>query len=155
MPPNRLSTKIACRVARLDRQRFNELVAAGAYPCAPATIPGRARYFDPDDMVGLWIFRELMEEGYSPNVAGHIACEVSGAARKSPDAETITLARHYIAGDVGFAMRTDQVPAPDTWSTAMLHGTNIRSATTFNIRYTRELIAYYVAEELSYIGDDD
>lgn len=154
MPPKRLSTKYACRIARLDRQRFNEFVAAGHFPCAPETIPGRARYFDPDDMVTLWLFRELMEDGYNPAMAGHIACVVGHAARQNPTARAISFVRNYF-GWGGTAMASEAIPSASEWDNAILGGTDIRSVTTFRIGKLREMIAHYTEEELSYVGDDD
>ena len=79
--PVRLTTKAACRVARLDPQRLNEAIARGDYPCAPSTVAGRARSFDPNDMIGRWYFREFLEDGYSVKRAGERACILMEAAK--------------------------------------------------------------------------
>jgi hypothetical protein len=150
----KLSTTIACRVARLDRDRFNEAVAAGFFSCAPKTIPGRARYFDPDDMVSLWLYRELLEDGYTKERAGFIACEVGSVVKTEPQADYITLVNTYFS-DWGRAYPADQVPSYQEWSETFFGGTDIRKVTTFNVKKIRALIAHHTAEELSYHGPED
>jgi hypothetical protein len=151
----KLTTTAACRVARLDRDRFNENVAAGNFQCAPATVPGRARLFDPDDMISLWLFRELMEDGFSKEWAGKIACEVGEAARRNPNAPAISFVYGYFYPVSGDAMPADEVPSSNEWDTTMLGGTDIRKTMTFNIKKLRALIAHYTEEERSIIGPDD
>lgn len=150
----RLTTKAACRVARIDRDRFNEHSAAGRFPCAPATVPGRARLFDPDDMIALWLFRELMEDGYDAATAGAIGCAVALSARQNPQARTISFVQDYF-GNRGFACPSDVVPDPTEWDTVYFSGTDIRKVTTFRIGKLRELIAHGTEEERSVIGEDD
>jgi hypothetical protein len=151
----RLKTKAACRVAKIDRDRFNEHIAAGRFGCAPPTIPGRARLFDPDDMIALWLFRDLMEDGLGADKAGIIACTVARAARDNPDASTITFVDDYFQPSSGRAFPSEQVPHSKDWQTHLFSGTNVRKTTTFNIEYTRRMIADRTEEERSIIGEDD
>lgn len=155
----KLTTKAACRVARIDRDRFNEHVAAGRYPCAPGTIPGRARVFDPDDMIGLWLFRELMDDGFDASRAGSIACDVALAARQNPDAPAISYLQDYFVGmhgnSNGHAFPADAIPDASKWGTTHFGGTDIRKVTTFHIAHLRKLIARYTDEERSIVGEDD
>ena len=78
-------TKAACRIARIDHQRFNEDVAAGDYPCAPKTRAGVSRVFDEADIAGLLIYRHLLDAfsqtGYSKKTASMYACGVIQAVR--------------------------------------------------------------------------
>ncbi len=150
----KLSTTIACRVAGLDRDRFNEAVAAGFFKCAPETIPGRARYFEPDDMVALRLYRDLLEDGMTKERAGYIACCVGAAARCNPDADAISFVNGYFSGK-GDAYPASQVPGPDKWGEVCFSGSDIRKVTTFNIAKIRKLNAHYTEEELSYHGTDD
>lgn len=151
----KLTTAAACRVARLDRDRFNEHVAAGRFRCAPCTVPGRARLFDPDDMIALWLFRDLMDDGYEAAKAGFIACEVANAARRHPDTGAITFVEDYFEPRGGTALPADQVPVPSEWDHVFLNSTNIRKTTTFNINHLRRLIAHYTNEEHSVGGEHD
>ena len=83
------TTTAACRVVGFDRDRFNEHVASGHYPCAPNTVPGRMRLFDPDNMVAYRIFRDLLQDGASKERAGKIACAVVDCTRMNPEAGEI------------------------------------------------------------------
>src|SRR6266540_3568267 len=150
----KLTTTAACRVARIDCDRFNEHVAAGRFDCAPDTIPGRARLFDPDDMIALWLFRELMDDGFDATRAGKIACAVAGAARENPGARAISYVQDYF-GSRGLAMPANQVPAHSEWDQKLIGfgaQTDIRKVTTFRIGKLREMIAHYTEEERSIIG---
>lgn len=151
----KLTIKAACRVARIDRDRFNEHVAAGRFPCAPETVPGRARLFDPDDMIALWLFRELMEDGFDASRAGAIACAVANAARQNPTARAIAFVQDYFTPPGGRAYPSDQVPAAAEWDKVTFGGTDIRKVTTFRIGKLREMIAHYTEEERAVIGEDD
>ncbi|MBO9579868.1 MAG: hypothetical protein J7498_03160 [Sphingobium sp.] len=151
----KLTTIAACRVARVHRDRFNEHVAAGHFECAPKTVPGRARLFDPDDMIALWLFRELMDDGLDARRAGAVACAVALEARLHPDEKSITYVQDYFGPDHGTAVPTSLVPAPDDWDKVLFSGSDIRKTTTFNIAKIRALIAHYTEEERSIIGPDD
>ncbi|HYD32099.1 MAG TPA: hypothetical protein VEB64_14760 [Azospirillaceae bacterium] len=154
MPP-KLTTMAACRVARIDRDRFNEHVAAGRFPCAPNTVPGRARLFDPDDMIALWLFRELMDDGFEAAKAGVIACAVANAAKQHPEARAISYVEDYFVPPTGRAYPSDQVPAASEWDRVLFSGTDIRKVTTFRVGKLRELIAHYTEEESAIIGERD
>lgn len=149
----KLTAAAACRVARIDRDRFNEHVAAGRFPCAPSTIPGRARLFDPDDMIGLWLFRELMDDGFDAVHAGKIACEIARAARANPEARAISYVQDYFQPVSGNAYPADNVPAAAEWDDVVFSGTDIRKVTTFRVGKLRKIIANYTDEERSVIGD--
>lgn len=151
--PTKLSTKAACRVARMDRDRLNEAIKDGLYPCAPETIPGRARYFDPDDMIGLWLYRELNEDGCSKVRAGQVACAVMAAAKENPEADAISYVELYVGSRR--AVPADQVPGASDWSSVSFSGSDIRTVTTFNIAKIRKLIVEGTAEELSFVGEED
>lgn len=79
-------TKAACRIARINPQRFNEDVAAGLYPCAPPTRAGVSRAFDKADLCGLTLYYHLTNV-YSPNqfsksIAASYACQVIDAVHE-------------------------------------------------------------------------
>ncbi len=150
----KLTTIAACRVAGLHRDRFNEHVAAGHFGCAPATIPGRARLFEPHDMIALVLFRELMEDGLDARKAGRIACVVAASAREKPAAANISYLE-YSFGDGGYAAPVDELPPPSEWRDRRFSGREIRKVTTFRIDRLRDLIAQGIEEERSIIGPDD
>ncbi len=150
----KLTTTAACRVAKFDRDRFNEHVAAGRFTCAPDTVPGRTRLFDPDDMIALWLFRELMDDGLDALRAGRIACAIADVARTNPQARAISYVQGYF-GERGHAFPADNVPAHSEWDRVTFSGSDIRKVTTYRIGKLRELIAHYTEEERSKIGPDD
>lgn len=67
-------TKKACEIARVDPDRFNDMVHAGHFPCAPETRPGSVRIFDLDQTVALKIFGNLLSMSVAPDRAGQISC---------------------------------------------------------------------------------
>lgn len=69
-----VSTRVACRIASIDRFRFNEAVHAGSYPNPPPTTKGAARTFDEDAVLKLTIYSLLVGgEGLNAKQAGLIA----------------------------------------------------------------------------------
>ncbi|WP_375381735.1 hypothetical protein [uncultured Sphingomonas sp.] len=76
--PNAARTAAACRIARLDRQKFNDLMASGDYDCAPRTSPGVPRVFERPDLIGLFLFARLTERGRTARQASDVTCRVVG-----------------------------------------------------------------------------
>ncbi|MEJ7777480.1 MAG: hypothetical protein WKF52_08910 [Sphingomicrobium sp.] len=149
----KVTTPVACRIAGLNRDRFNEYVAAGHYGCAPRTVPGRARLFDPDDMLTLFLFKRLLDDGYTVERAGTIACAIGEVAKLHPEARAVSYVESYFRG--GHAHLASDVPAPETWDDVLFSGTDIRAVTTFRIGKERDLVAHYTEEERSIIGDPE
>jgi hypothetical protein len=149
----KLTTVAACRVAGIHRDRFNEHVAARHYRGAPSTIPGRARLFDPADMIGLCLFQKLINDGFDASHAGRIACAVGLEARLHPESSAIA----YVDFDMGSAIAApaDDVPAPADWSTARFADRVVRKVTIFNVGEMRKRIAEGTEYERSVIGDAD
>lgn len=150
----RLTTVAACRVARIDRGRFNEYVASGDYTCAPNTIPGRARLFTPDDMLALVLFKRLIDDGFTPKRAGSIACAIGEVAKHNPEARAVSYVESYFTG-AGDAFPASAVPTPETWDDVIFGGTDIRKVTTFRVGKERDMIAHYTEEERQIIGEED
>ena len=150
-----LSTIMACKVAGLDRQRFNEAVSAGFYSCAPETVPGKSRKFAPDDVIGLRLYRELLDDGHTKQRAGQVACAVAIAAKFNPSSKAISYVEDYFFAG-GTAYPAEQVPPPEMWDQegGFLGGTDIRSVMTFNVAKIRKLIDHYIETEASHLGDD-
>lgn len=83
----RATTPLAADICRVDRQRLNEAIASGHYPCAPETISGRARVFNVLDLLALRIYGQLTREGVTPRYAGHAACQFRQFLDACPDAD--------------------------------------------------------------------
>lgn len=99
-----MSSTYACEVAFVNKQRFNEAVARGDYPCAPR-VEGRTRPFAARDVVGLWLYGHLTDDGIPPARAGELACNLVAVLRERPDLEEVALVRD--------AFRRRHVCAPD------------------------------------------
>lgn len=87
-----MSSTYACEVAFVNKQRFNEAVARGDYPCAPR-VEGRTRPFTARDVAGLWLYGHLTDEGIPPARAGELACKLVEVLRQYPDLEKVALVR--------------------------------------------------------------
>ena len=73
--PTKVRADIACQIAQIDRLKFNEVVASGAYPCPPQTTRGAPRMFSPVDVVTLMIFKLELDRRKPAHEAGRLACE--------------------------------------------------------------------------------
>jgi hypothetical protein len=105
-------------------------------------------------MIALWLFRELIDDGFEARRAGVVACEVAQAARLNPDARAISYVQDYF-GARGHAFPAEQVPEQSKWDEVFFSGTDIRKVTTFRIGKMREMIAHYTEEERNVIGEHD
>ena len=151
----KLRTATACKIARLERDRFNEAVAGSYLTCVPSTSAGRARVFLPDDMLALWYYRELVEDGLTRERAGHVACAVAKAARTYPDALAIAYVEDYFGPNSGQALPASDVPDHSKWDTELFCGTDIRKVTIFRVGKARASIARNTAKETSTYGTED
>jgi hypothetical protein len=78
--PIKVRAPLACRIARIDRDRFNEAVARGDYPCVAKPGHGRTREFTIHEVIGLFIYGRLIDSGVSSRKAGHLACDTARLA---------------------------------------------------------------------------
>ena len=115
----------------------------------------RARIFSPDDMLSLWYFRELVEDGYTRESAGRVACAVAEAARRHPESPAISYVESYFGPRSGDAFPSDQVPDSSEWDNVTFSGTDIRKVTIFRVSKARALIAHSTVEEISTFGAED
>lgn len=151
--PARLTAAIACRVANLDRDRFNEHVAGGNFYCAPSTTAGRTRLFTADDMIALMLFSQLLDENIPAKRAGLIACTVGDFAVRNPTHPIVAFFETEIASP--FAGPFGDVPKPDKWSDARFSGQRLKKVTLFNVQRVRQNIQSGIEYERSIIGDVD
>ena len=94
----RYPASVACLVAGIDKQRFNEAVAAKRYPCAPEVPRGGTRTFNKHEMIPLFIYARLVEQGIPPSVSGEIACAAKQKLDQNPEAEEIRVPRYKEEG---------------------------------------------------------
>lgn len=86
-----LSAPDVCRLANVDRNRLNEAIARGDYPCAPETVPGARRLFGEADFIALATYGALTNRGIPPRLAGGVACRVRETVEQSTDAKLVAL----------------------------------------------------------------
>jgi hypothetical protein len=163
----RIRAALACRLVNLDRVKFNEAVAAGAYPCAPITVKGSARLFDMDQLLGLFFFARLMEFGFSAGRAGYLACEVANHAARETyrEADRVILLRSYdletFVASVEIALYSGNdkkvIYDPDHEK----HGTHfpglgrIIMTMEFYIAHVRKILADAVERERNILGTEE
>ena len=145
----RLTTVAACRVARIDRQRFNEYVSVGDFGCAPTTVSGRTRLFEEADLITLFIFAREIEKGLKPLIAGFIACAVGDEVRRHPDHNKVSICR--FVNSPHYRVVPNDTDAAGLW----LSGNPVFDVRAYNIAYVRDLIRLGVEEERSIVGPSD
>jgi hypothetical protein len=149
----RVRSASAMRIAEIDRLKFNEAVADGLYPCAPATKRGSVRLFNENDLVALYIFARLIDNGITPRMAGPLACEFAEEARLNPHEDRIIYVKSY--GGMGTFLAGSQ------WNPDYLkHGGRtglgqVVFALDFNVAEIRQVIAEAIEDERSIIGEDE
>ena len=163
----RVRAALACKIVQLDRLKFNDAVASGIYPCAPATIPGSARIFDEESLIPLYFFARLTEFGLTAAAAGRIACEMAAAsAANAEKADRIILVRgnrgidFRIPNVVTFPANMGKKPEkydPEHEKKGIGYSAIGRVIFTleFYIKHVREIIAKELAYEASILGRED
>lgn len=73
---NAAFTAAACRIARIERSKFNDAMASGEYTCAPSAQPGYPRIFELHDLIGLFLFARLIERGRTVKQAAFVTCQI-------------------------------------------------------------------------------
>ena len=164
---------LACRIVNLDRVKFNDAVATGTYPCAPATRSGAARIFTEEDLLPLFFFARLTEFGIPAARAGQLSCEMADRAR-SDDAEPAERII-FVKGQGGSSFFTPnkvKVPAtgeirvqydPEHETPSEKHPNGFHYPGTgrviftidFYIKHVRKTIADHIAYEASILGKDE
>lgn len=145
-----MSSTYACEVSFINKQRFNEAVARGDYSCAPK-VEGRARFFTARDIMGIWMYGHLIDDGIPPNRAGELACEFVNVLRSRPGIEEVLIVRD--------AFRRRHVVAPDdleSFKRVALDGTNIISLEKWDLRQQKDNVAHQFKKiATSYVHHDD
>lgn len=152
----RVRIKTAMEAVGLEQMRFNEIVNAGYYDCAPPTVRGKVRTFAETDLIGLYVFARLMESGMAIQNAGSVACrmitflaEFASVHRKHYDEPRLV----YIVGHVGSAFVSERefkkLANPQPGVGAFLYTTH------FEIATIRKLVNDAVDELLLEVGEGE
>jgi len=149
IPTLKARTALATELARVNRQRFNEAVAEGFYPCAPPTVRGATRVFDVNDIVTLRVYGRLLDGGTTPRAAGTIACGLRDLLRQHPEAERVV----YVELSMGSPswLLAEEFDRDATH----LSGLDIVSFREWRLKYTRDRIVFDLREEAATLGRDD
>lgn len=134
---NTVTTAVACRIARIERARFNQVVTAGDYPCAPTTTKGATRIFGTNDVIALTYFRRLLDDNLTASAAGQLVENIHRQIEKNPKAETVTIYRDLVPG---IPFRRAE--------------TNVFSY-VFNIQQMREFVLREIESERELLGERD
>ena len=147
-------TAAACRIARLDRQRFNDLMASGEYSCAPSTTPGVPRVFEMPDLIGLFLFTRLTERQRTVKQASEIACrivdQVRDAVNNGRELPQFVGIGHDMPG-ASFCGPGDNL---DPKATHMVHGTPMLWTEMWNIANIAAEVRAGLANEGRIVGED-
>ena len=140
------------RIARIERNKFNQAVSDGLYPCAPETKPGSRRLFEVPDLIGLHFFARMTERGELPRIAGSIVCRIIDEVRQKPDAERVYLAmamngaNYSSSGDNSVNIAVGNVFAGDV---------PLEEVRAFQVANVRKLVLAGLADEAGVVGEDD
>lgn len=145
----RFRTQTACRIARIDRDRFNEAVAAGNYPCAPSVDRGATRVFNESELIALFYYGRLLENDWPPKLAGKLACQLSDFLQEAPQAEEAVI---IIGSGFPQVMNGDEL----NFKPRELHGTGlVWQRLAIDVGNIRKKVCEQIEEEISVIGPDD
>ena len=140
-------TRLACQIAHLHPDRFNEAIHAGSFLCAPKTRPGMARVFDVNDIIVLRVYSWLIEEGMIPSKAGPMACGLRDVLDRSPEADVALCVKTHFPGD-------DWLTPEELGADAEFHhGTDIVSIREWRLKNLRARIEHELRSEASIVGD--
>lgn len=144
--PSAARTAAACRIAQLDRQKFNDLMASGEYECAPKTKPGVARVFEIPDLIALVLFTQLTEKGRTIRQASEIACRIRTTVESFPDTSHVAIA--YTINGPSFSCRIE-----DANPTAGFSGSKpVLWTELWNVANLRETVLRGLEEEARIVG---
>jgi hypothetical protein len=142
----------ACEIARINKDRFNEIVHRGDYVCAPETKAGASRLFGVDDLAALFVFGRLLEQDFTQNRAGSLACRLLGGLKSYPDETCFA---------IGFAANGHSFAAPLSSinmeaSTIMTSGSQAPLVWTmvFNMKNIKEIAKQGIEDAMKIVGED-
>lgn len=142
-------TALAAEIAMVHRQRFNEAVAEGFYPCAPATIRGATRVFDVNDIVTMRIYGRLLDRGVVPRSAGIVACGLRDLLHQYPELETAVYVQASLGSPVWLRLENFDSTA------TRISGGDVVSFETWLLKNTRKRIIHDLQEEAAVLGAHD
>lgn len=161
-------TKLACLIAGVDRQQFNEAVAKKYYPCAVRTDLGSSRVFFVPDMVALLIFGRLLALGFSTKLAGMLACKAhvcfSGFVRDCINLDPAVSVEAVLSESPYLVLQFPEMGEPTAFITGDMRrafkqqkGVSVRHVMAFNVHDLHERVAQEIEHHKQNLvfGDDE
>lgn len=152
-PPIRVRSAAAMRITRMDRQKFNEIMSAGFFRCAPTEMLGNTRLFREHHLVALFILARLLEFGFPPRRAGALACDIYEAFRPDKDEKRIVLAVGTMLSHIFAGSEYDPDHVEKDRCYAGLG--DILFTVSFEITTIRKIIASGIEYERSIVGREE
>ncbi len=165
------SASEVCELANVDRDRLNEAIARGDYPCAPETRPGARRMFGEADFIALSVYGALTSRGIPPRLAGGVACHALSAVENSPKANHLAIiwergaAAAGVTPDIDRALSMMRVPTEAEYAAgdrdAMMRAhfptpsIEILNVAAFRAKFRVALARKKWEEENSLVHEDD
>jgi hypothetical protein len=150
----RVRVGLACKIAGLNRDRFNEAVHANNYPCAPVTAKGATRVFDEADLIALYLYARLLEEDVAPRRAGALACLIGEKAKMHPSESLIHVGRAENGAESALPGSEVNMSARQM-AAGIMDMSLVISVRTFNVGNVRDIIRKKIEEEKNILGRED
>lgn len=84
---------IACNLVLLRPEVLREAIVNGYEPCGPVRDAGGTEMFGENDMIALYYFARLLEEGVPAKLSGEWAMNVRAAVEFEPLLDRVVIAR--------------------------------------------------------------
>lgn len=140
---------LAAEIAGIDIKQFNDAVADGFYPCAPQTMRGKSRVFDVNDILALFIYRDLINQGMVPRHAGDYACGMRRLLQEHPEAKSVVFIKTSL-GSPHWVLREDFNPDATHFS-----GLEITYVHIWHLENRRNGIIHQLEETANILGSSD
>lgn len=144
-----IRTELACRIAGVDRLKFNEAVSRGTYPAAPPTAKGSTRKFDESELIALYVFGRALNISISASQAGQLASACLAFLRQGQIKYRFQLLR-YSDGSTMFISDQNFRPAMES-----VNGKTIDLVLEFRIKAIRRNVCDAVAREQTNFGEEE
>ncbi|WP_415391585.1 hypothetical protein [Paracoccus sp. SJTW-4] len=143
------TTALACEIAFVNPDRFNEAVHAGFYPCAPKTTPGKARVFDVNDIIALRLYERFLDAGMKAESAGHKACAIRQFLETHPEADQVYIVKPSM-GSLIYVEEFDPKEQHVPWDGP--HARDVLSVEVWNFHYLRGRIVHEIEQAAKVVG---
>lgn len=153
--PYKATTKLACAIANTHPDRFNEAVHAGFYPCAPETVPGKARAFDVNDIIALRSYQRFLDNGMNAKAAGAKACAIRQFLAEYPEADQVYIVKTAFDDGRPGTMLADFDVKDQHYRGFSNAAVDVVTVEVMNFHYLRGRIVHAITEAATVVGGED